>query len=102
MRVYEPQGRPPSCCFGTVISAGVPPFLKHVPVLGGLLRGISLRAIRRMMEDIEVVVQMVGRCKAARPLHRGKLCVYVCVRARGCVRAYVGCVWEGGGSFAVV
>ncbi|MEW5310351.1 MAG: hypothetical protein WDW38_002160 [Sanguina aurantia] len=40
---------------------GVPPFLQHVPVLGSLLRGVSSRAITRLMADIN---QAVAKVKA--------------------------------------
>jgi hypothetical protein len=36
--------------------AGVPAFLKHVPVLGNALRGISVRAVKRLVEDIDRVI----------------------------------------------
>ncbi len=31
-------------------AAGIPSFLKHVPVLGDVLRGISVRAVKRLCE----------------------------------------------------
>ena len=40
---------------------GVPLFLQRVPVLGGLLRGISVGAITRLMEDINQAVEMVSQ-----------------------------------------
>eukprot|EP01023_Acetabularia_acetabulum_P011794 TRINITY_DN15494_c0_g3_i1.p1 TRINITY_DN15494_c0_g3~~TRINITY_DN15494_c0_g3_i1.p1 ORF type:complete len:287 (+),score=43.13 TRINITY_DN15494_c0_g3_i1:103-963(+) len=39
---------------------GVPPWLKHVPVLGGLLRGTSAGAIRRVMQDLLQVIKRVN------------------------------------------
>ena len=30
--------------------AGIPSFLKHVPVLGDVLRNISVRAVKRLVE----------------------------------------------------
>ena len=42
-----------------VVHAGMPPFLKHVPVLGGVLRGICVRAVQRMLEDITRAVVKV-------------------------------------------
>ncbi len=35
---------------GVVLGAGAPAFLKHVPLLGGALRGICVRAVKRMVE----------------------------------------------------
>ena len=34
--------------------------MKHVPVLGGVLRGISVRAITRLVEDLQEAVKKVG------------------------------------------
>lgn len=49
-----------------VLPRGVPPFLARVPVLGGLLRGASLRAIKRLVEDMAALAQRVrarwGEC----------------------------------------
>eukprot|EP00884_Botryococcus_braunii_P014079 jgi/Botrbrau1/22672/Bobra.0132s0016.1 len=39
-----------------ILPAGVPAFLKHVPVLGHALRGISVRAVKRLVEDIDRVI----------------------------------------------
>ena len=46
-----PAPRPP---------AGVPTFMSRLPVLGGLLRSTSVKAIQRLVEDIEMVVDRVG------------------------------------------
>jgi hypothetical protein len=35
-----------------VLPKGVPPFLRRMPVLGGMLRGITLRTVTRLMEDL--------------------------------------------------
>eukprot|EP01025_Chloroclados_australasicus_P022373 TRINITY_DN2309_c2_g1_i1.p1 TRINITY_DN2309_c2_g1~~TRINITY_DN2309_c2_g1_i1.p1 ORF type:complete len:396 (-),score=66.14 TRINITY_DN2309_c2_g1_i1:1079-2095(-) len=43
-----------------VLPKGIPPWLKHIPVLGGLFRGVSCRTIRRIMEDLNVVVKRVN------------------------------------------
>lgn len=42
--------------WGRSVSAGVPAFFKHLPVVGNALRGISIRAVKRMVEDIERVI----------------------------------------------
>ena len=46
--------------------SGVPLFLQRVPVLGGLLRGISMRAISRLLEDVNSAVSLV-RVRAGYP-----------------------------------
>lgn len=33
-----------------LVHAGIPSFLKHVPVLGDVLRNISVRAVKRLVE----------------------------------------------------
>ncbi len=38
------------------LAKGVPAFLKHIPVLGGLLRGASAKAITRISEDTNAAV----------------------------------------------
>ncbi|GBF94316.1 hypothetical protein Rsub_06938 [Raphidocelis subcapitata] len=40
-----------------VLPRGVPPFLAHLPILGGRLRGASLNTIRRLVEDITTMVE---------------------------------------------
>lgn len=42
-----------------VLPRGVPSFFKHLPLLGGLLRSISVRASKRMVEDIQDIVKQV-------------------------------------------
>jgi hypothetical protein len=32
----------------------MPPFLARLPLLGGMLRGVSVRAVVRVLEDLEV------------------------------------------------
>ncbi|KAL6748720.1 hypothetical protein V8C86DRAFT_2872269 [Haematococcus lacustris] len=39
-----------------VLPKGVPPFMKNLPVMGNLLRGVALRAMRRIMEDVQAAV----------------------------------------------
>ncbi|MEW5307089.1 MAG: hypothetical protein WDW36_009507 [Sanguina aurantia] len=55
------SGRVSTCSVLTqdVLPKGVPPFLQHVPVLGSLLRGVSSRAITRLMADINQAVVKV-------------------------------------------
>eukprot|EP01024_Parvocaulis_polyphysoides_P006123 TRINITY_DN1157_c0_g1_i1.p2 TRINITY_DN1157_c0_g1~~TRINITY_DN1157_c0_g1_i1.p2 ORF type:complete len:196 (-),score=36.59 TRINITY_DN1157_c0_g1_i1:43-630(-) len=43
-----------------VLPKGMPPWLKHIPVLGGILRGVSGRAVRRMMEDLGNIIRRVN------------------------------------------
>ena len=38
---------------------GLPSFLKHVPVLGHALRGVTVRAVQRMLEDIQTAINKV-------------------------------------------
>ena len=45
----------------TTCPAGVPSFLAQMPVLGSALRGICVRAVERMIEDIEAVVDRTRR-----------------------------------------
>jgi hypothetical protein len=42
-----------------ILPKGVPPFFAHMPVLGGLLRRVSLNAISRLVEDITLIVDRV-------------------------------------------
>eukprot|EP00891_Asterochloris_glomerata_P008842 jgi/Astpho2/8842/Aster-x1544 len=44
-----------------VLPKGVPSFLAQMPVLGSALRGICVRAVERMIEDIEAVVDRTRR-----------------------------------------
>jgi hypothetical protein len=39
--------------------SGVPSFFAHLPVLGGMLRRVSLHTIQRLVEDILVIVSKV-------------------------------------------
>mmetsp|Transcript_7504 Transcript_7504/g.19972 ORF Transcript_7504/g.19972 Transcript_7504/m.19972 type:complete len:318 (+) Transcript_7504:109-1062(+) len=43
---------------------GIPSFLKHIPLMDGLLRGVTVRVIKRLMEDIDSVVKQVKAGKA--------------------------------------
>lgn len=45
--------------------AGVPPFFAHLPVLGSLLRRISLNAIQRLIEDIMYLTDKVSGLKVS-------------------------------------
>ncbi|KAK9795571.1 hypothetical protein WJX73_003470 [Symbiochloris irregularis] len=47
-----------------VTPRGVPSFLKHMPVLGHVLRGICVRAVQRLLEDISAAVAKVESGKA--------------------------------------
>ena len=40
--------------------AGAPAFLAHVPILGGALRGICVRAVKRLVEVIVLQTMMVA------------------------------------------
>ncbi|CAL8471252.1 g10794 [Coccomyxa elongata] len=42
-----------------ILPAGAPAFLKHVPLVGGALRGICVRAVKRMVEDLDTVLDKV-------------------------------------------
>ncbi|KIY98537.1 hypothetical protein MNEG_9427 [Monoraphidium neglectum] len=42
-----------------VLPRGVPTFLSHLPLLGGLLRGASLNTIRRLVDDMKALVERV-------------------------------------------
>ncbi|KAK9918761.1 hypothetical protein WJX75_006665 [Coccomyxa subellipsoidea] len=42
-----------------ILPAGAPAFLKHVPLLGNALRGICVRAVKRMVEDLDNVLEKV-------------------------------------------
>ena len=44
-----------------ILPKGVPTFFAHMPVLGGLLRRVSLNAISRLVEDITLIVDRVRR-----------------------------------------
>jgi hypothetical protein len=48
-----------------ILPRGVPPFFQHLPLLGGLLRRVSLNAIQRLVEDITHLIDevRVGRRK---------------------------------------
>lgn len=46
-----------------ILPKGMPSFMKHMPVLGGLLRGISLRAVTRLIEDVTHIVNKVQKGK---------------------------------------
>lgn len=37
-----------------VLPKGVPSFASRVPLLGRILRGVSVRAITRLLEDLQV------------------------------------------------
>eukprot|EP01023_Acetabularia_acetabulum_P055486 TRINITY_DN6412_c0_g1_i2.p1 TRINITY_DN6412_c0_g1~~TRINITY_DN6412_c0_g1_i2.p1 ORF type:complete len:296 (+),score=39.64 TRINITY_DN6412_c0_g1_i2:121-1008(+) len=43
-----------------VLPRGVPAWLKHIPILGSLLRGTGARAVNRMMEDLRSVVNRIN------------------------------------------
>ena len=43
----------------------MPPYLQHVPLLGNVLRGICVRAVERMLEDLQGVLD---RVEAGEPL----------------------------------
>lgn len=43
----------------------MPSFFAHLPVLGGLLRRVSLNAIQRLVEDILNIVNKVSRAGGA-------------------------------------
>lgn len=43
-----------------LLPAFIPPFLSRVPVIGSTLRGVSVRALKRLVEDIEKVVEVVS------------------------------------------
>mmetsp|Transcript_36015 Transcript_36015/g.80163 ORF Transcript_36015/g.80163 Transcript_36015/m.80163 type:complete len:299 (+) Transcript_36015:3-899(+) len=43
-----------------VLPKGMPTFLKHVPLLGGALRGVSLRAIQRVIEDCNAAIEKIA------------------------------------------
>ncbi|KAF6266258.1 hypothetical protein COO60DRAFT_444350 [Scenedesmus sp. NREL 46B-D3] len=55
-----------------VLPKGVPTFFAHLPVLGGLLRRVSLGTIQRLMEDILYIVKKYTSGK-------GKLTVDDCI-----------------------
>ncbi|KAI8477292.1 MAG: hypothetical protein J3K34DRAFT_515945 [Monoraphidium minutum] len=61
--VVDPQTGEVVGCRGElhqdVLPRGVPPFLSHLPLLGGLLRGASLNTIRRLVEDMKGLVERV-------------------------------------------
>jgi hypothetical protein len=42
--------------------AGVPSFFARLPVLGGLLRQVSLGTIKRLVEDLLYIVKKVSQC----------------------------------------
>ncbi|KAK9826878.1 hypothetical protein WJX81_002946 [Elliptochloris bilobata] len=42
-----------------LLPKGIPSFLKHVPVLGDVLRNISVRAVKRLVEDIDGVLEQL-------------------------------------------
>jgi hypothetical protein len=43
-----------------LLPPGVPSFFARLPVLGGLLRQVSLGAIKRLVEDLLYIVKQVG------------------------------------------
>jgi hypothetical protein len=53
-----------SCQFQLLMSycAGVPSFFARLPVLGGLLRQVSLGTIKRLVEDLLYIVKKVRTC----------------------------------------
>eukprot|EP00959_Pyramimonas_sp_CCMP1952_P350137 7335890-Pyramimonas_sp.AAC.2 len=48
------------CATGLYLK-GMPPWLSNVPLLGGIFRGISVRAITRLINDIQVSIGHVLR-----------------------------------------
>lgn len=42
------------------VVAGCPSFFARLPVLGGLLRQVSLGTIKRLVEDLMLIVKKVG------------------------------------------
>ncbi len=40
-------------------AAGMPAFVANLPVLGGLLRGVSVRAVTRVLDDMAVAIDKV-------------------------------------------
>ncbi|KAK9815834.1 hypothetical protein WJX72_010497 [[Myrmecia] bisecta] len=50
-----------------ILPKGVPSFLAHVPVLGSVLRAICVRAVLRMIEDIN---QVIDKVRAGVPLEK--------------------------------
>jgi hypothetical protein len=46
------------------VVTGAPAFLKHVPLLGGALRGICVRAVKRLVEVIPLFLGMLLCCAA--------------------------------------
>lgn len=44
-----------------ILPAGAPAFLKHVPLVGGALRSICVRAVKRMVEDLDAVLDRVKK-----------------------------------------
>lgn len=68
-----------------VLPAGMPPFMQRIPVLGGLLRGISAKAITRLMEDSNVAVAKVVRGMAS-----GKTVQQILIEICGTCKAEAG------------
>jgi hypothetical protein len=53
-------------------AAGVPAAMKHIPILGSLIRGVSVKAVQRILEDIQAAVKKVrlhGAAATAAPPH---------------------------------
>lgn len=61
----DEQGRPTGKCKSVleqdILPRGVPSFLKHVPVLGSALRGVCVRAVQRMVEDIHATLKKADK-----------------------------------------
>ena len=43
-----------------VSCAGVPQFMKNMPVISGILKGICERAVKRLLEDVENVIKKIN------------------------------------------
>ncbi|CAK0785742.1 hypothetical protein CVIRNUC_008953 [Coccomyxa viridis] len=48
-----------------ILPAGAPAFLAHVPILGGALRGICVRAVKRLVEDLN---KALDRIRSGEPI----------------------------------
>ncbi len=46
-------------CVCVCVCAGIPKITQHVPLLGELLRSVSYRAIKRVMEDMNAAIEKV-------------------------------------------
>ena len=67
----------------------MPPFLQHVPLLGSVLRGICVRAVQRMLEDLQGVLDRLAAGEALEAVLKPKPPAYAPAHAAYACEWYV-------------